>query len=59
MADTVARNGAAQSAPVMPVRKKDADYVFYELTRSICPLCWLVYWRCSEVAVRPLCWQRR
>src|SRR6266702_73951 len=22
-----------------PVQKKDADYVFYELTRSICPEC--------------------
>ena len=41
MADTVARNLAAQSTPVMPARKKDADYVFYELTRSICPVCWL------------------
>jgi len=39
MADTVARNLAAQSTPVMPARKKDADYVFYELTRSICPEC--------------------
>ena len=24
---------------VSDVRKKDADYVFYELTRSICPNC--------------------
>lgn len=23
----------------LPARKKDADYVFYELTRSICPVC--------------------
>jgi uncharacterized radical SAM superfamily Fe-S cluster-containing enzyme len=22
-----------------PIFKKDADYVFYELTRSICPVC--------------------
>ncbi len=39
MADMVARNLAAPSTPVMPIRKKDADYVFYELTRSICPEC--------------------
>src|SRR5262250_372024 len=24
---------------IMLPRKKDADFVFYELTRSICPLC--------------------
>ncbi len=39
MIDTPGRNLAAPSAPVMPLRKRDADYVFYELTRSICPEC--------------------
>ena len=24
---------------IAPAQKKDADYVFYELTRSICPDC--------------------
>ncbi len=35
-------NVSAVSIPhpiVSGVRKKDADYVFYELTRSICPEC--------------------
>ena len=30
----------AQTAPLAPtIEKVDADYVFYELTRSICPIC--------------------
>ena len=35
-------NDSAVSIPnpvVSGVRKKDANYVFYELTRSICPKC--------------------
>ena len=27
------------SAPTQPIIKQDADYIFYELTRSICPEC--------------------
>jgi hypothetical protein len=35
------KNGAlpGQSPAVGTVSKKDAGYVFYELTRSICPKC--------------------
>jgi uncharacterized radical SAM superfamily Fe-S cluster-containing enzyme len=29
----------SEAHPVPPERKRDADYVFYELTRSICPDC--------------------
>jgi len=39
MADTVARNSTALSTPAVPTKKQDAGYVFYELTRSICPEC--------------------
>lgn len=39
MIDTPGRTLAAPSAPVLPLKKRDADYVFYELTRSICPEC--------------------
>lgn len=39
MADTVARLSPALATPVVSARKQDADYVFYELTRSICPEC--------------------
>ncbi|HEX5503653.1 MAG TPA: radical SAM protein [Thermomicrobiales bacterium] len=33
------REPSGRDAPVTPVTKRDADYVFYELTRSICPEC--------------------
>jgi uncharacterized radical SAM superfamily Fe-S cluster-containing enzyme len=35
-------NMLAEPSPLLPASpelKKDADYVFYELTRSICPEC--------------------
>lgn len=27
------------ATPIQVIEKNDADYVFYELTRSICPIC--------------------